>query len=159
MDSTHWSGESGARLKQWMTIAELGRLSGVGVETVRYYQRLGLISVPSVRDWRSHRRYGADAVAELGFVRACKELGFSLKEIAVLVQLRRSPGSSCAKLHERLSQLSSELDRKWARLASQRHAVRLLLAACSGGKPLAECEAFARLEQADSGSDVGTAQQ
>jgi MerR family copper efflux transcriptional regulator len=140
-------------LKNWMTIAELGRLAGVGVETVRYYQRLGLISVPSARDWRSHRRYGADAVAELGFVRACKELGFSLKEIALLVQLRRSPRSSCGKLHERLSELSSKLDGKWKRLASQRHAVRSLLAACDGGKPLVECAAFVLLAREESATE------
>ena len=141
------TGESGARLKKRVTIAELGRLSGVGVETVRYYQRLGLISVPSVRDLRSHRRYGADAVAELNFVRRCKELGFSLKEIAVLAKLRRSPRGSCTALHERLCDLSAALDAKWKQLASQREAVRSLLEACGGGKSLAECEAYARIQE------------
>lgn len=140
-----------------MTIAELGRLSGVGVETVRYYQRLGLVSVPAARDWRSHRRYGPDAVAELGFVRTCKELGFSLKEIAVLVQLRRAPRGSCTKLHERLAELSKELDAKLEQLNWQRGAVQSLLNACSGGKALAQCEAFARLEQGDrSEADAAT---
>jgi MerR family copper efflux transcriptional regulator len=144
-------------LKKRVTIAELGRLSGVGVETVRYYQRLGLISVPSVRDLRSHRRYGADAVAELSFVRRCKELGFSLKEIAVLVKLRRSPRSSCTELHERLSELSAALDAKWKQLASQRDAVRSLLEACEGGKSLADCEAYVRIQQG-TGADAETGQ-
>ena len=135
-----------------MTIAELGRLSGVGVETVRYYQRLGLVAVPSARDARSHRRYGADAVAELAFVRACKELGFSLKEIGVLVRLRQAPRGSCTKLHERLVELSTQLDAKKKQLDWQRAAVRSLLGSCGGGKPLGECGAFARLEQGERGA-------
>jgi len=133
-------------LKKWLTIAELGRLSGVGVETVRYYQRLGLVAIPSARDDRSHRRYGADAVAELSFVLSCKKLGFKLKEIAVLVHLRRAPPASCNKLHEKLAELSSQLDAKRKQIDWQRGTVRSLLAACRGGKPLGECEAFAQLE-------------
>jgi DNA-binding transcriptional MerR regulator len=129
-----------------MTIAELGRLSGVGVETVRYYQRLGLVAVPKSWDRRSHRRYGPESVAELAFVRACKDLGFSLKEIGVLVALRRSPRGTCTKLHERLAVLSSQLDAKRAVLDRQRGAVRSLLGECAGGKPVGECEAFAHLE-------------
>jgi MerR family mercuric resistance operon transcriptional regulator len=120
-----------------MTIAELGRLSGVGVETVRYYQRLGLLSVPFARDWRS----------ELAFVRGCKDLGFRLKEIAVLVRLRRAPRSPCSTLHEKLAELSAQLDVKWRQLEWQREAVRSLLDACEGGKLVAECDAFAQLEE------------
>lgn len=136
-----------------LTIAELGRLSGVGVETVRYYQRLGLVAIPSARDHRSHRRYGADAVAELSFVLSCKKLGFKLKEIAVLVHLRRAPRTSCTKLHDKLVELSAQLEAKRRQIEWQRGTVRSLLDACRGGKPLSECEAFAQLEHRRS---VGT---
>jgi DNA-binding transcriptional MerR regulator len=118
----------------------------VGVETIRYYQRLGLVAVPSTCDRLSHRRYGEDAVAELDFVRACKTLGFNLKEIAVLVNLRRSPRSSCTKLHASLAALSSQLDAKRRQIEWQHGTVQSLLDACRGGKPLSECEAFAQLE-------------
>jgi MerR family transcriptional regulator, copper efflux regulator len=131
---------------KWLTIAELGRLSGVGVETVRYYQRLGLVAIPRAHDHRSHRRYGADAVAELSFVLSCKKLGFKLKEIAVLVHLRRAPRTSCTKLHDKLAELSAQLDAKRRQIDWQRGTVRSLLDACGGGKPLGECEAFAQLE-------------
>jgi DNA-binding transcriptional MerR regulator len=133
-------------LKKWMTIAELGRHSGVGVETVRYYQRLGLLAVPPMRD-RAYRRYGQDALAELEFVRRCKALGFSLKDVAVLAQLRRLHRGTCAKLHDQLAALSAQLDTKRREIEAQQRAVRALLEACSGGKALAECGALAKLEK------------
>jgi len=130
-----------------MTIGELGRHSGVGVETVRYYQRLGLLSVPSARGHRSHRRYGADAVAELAFVRRCKSLGFHLKEIALLVHLRRTPGCMCTKVHQSLVELRAQLEAKQQQLDLQLGSVRTLLDACTGGQSLAKCQTFARLER------------
>jgi DNA-binding transcriptional MerR regulator len=133
-------------LKKWLTIAELARLSSVGVETVRYYQRLGLVGVPSAVDHRSHRRYGADAVAELSFVLACKKLGFKLKDIGVLVRLRLAPRTSCAILHDKLVELSSQLEAKRRQVEWQHRTVRSLLDACGGHQPLGECEAFAQLE-------------
>jgi MerR family mercuric resistance operon transcriptional regulator len=133
-------------LKKQLTIAGLGRTSGVGVETIRYYQRMGLLSVPKAWDQRSQRRYGPDEVAELRFVRECKALGLSIKEIAVLVQLRRSPGASCTKFHERLEVLRLELEAKKRKLEAQLGAVGGLLDSCSGGRPLSDCEAFRTLE-------------
>jgi DNA-binding transcriptional MerR regulator len=138
-----------------MTIAELARRSGVGVETVRYYQRLGLLAVPVLGDQRVHRRYGAEALADLRFVRRCKALGFSLKEIAVLVKLRTAPRSTCTRLHEQLAELRAQLDAKKRLLDSQLTAVRSLLGACAGGKPLADCETFARLEERERETGTG----
>jgi DNA-binding transcriptional MerR regulator len=136
--------------KQWMTIGELGRHSGVGVETVRYYQRLGLLSVPAARGLRTHRRYGAESVAELAFVRRCKALGFRLKEIAFLVQVRRTAGSSCTKVHEELAELRAYLEAKQQQLETQLGSVRSMLEACSGGQPINKCRTFARLERGSS---------
>jgi MerR family copper efflux transcriptional regulator len=129
-----------------MTIAELGRHSGVGVETVRYYQRLGLLAVPPLHA-RTYRRYGQESLAELEFVRHCKALGFSLKQVAVLVQLRRSRKGSCGRLHEQLATLAEELDVKKREIESQLREVRGLQDACSGSKALADCGALASLEK------------
>ena len=135
-----------------MTIGELGRHSGVGVETVRYYQRLGLLSVPTARGHRSHRRYGADAVAELDFVRRCKALGFNLKDIACLVDLRRKPGGSCGKVHEHLAALRAHLEDEKQQVESQLAQVETLLEACGGGQTLGKCETLARLTRGAAGS-------
>jgi DNA-binding transcriptional MerR regulator len=136
-------------LKKWLTIAGLGRVSGVGVETIRYYQRMGLLSVPTTCDLRSHRRYGPDAVAELQFVRRCKALGFTLKEIAALVRLKRTPRATSAPFHAQLSTLGARLDGKMRELEAQLDALRELIDACPPDTPLAQCEAFARLARGE----------
>jgi MerR family mercuric resistance operon transcriptional regulator len=73
-----------------MTIGALARAAGVGVETVRYYQRRGLLAEP-LRPMGGIRRYRADAVARLGFVRRAQEVGFSLDEVKTLLMLGETP--------------------------------------------------------------------
>jgi DNA-binding transcriptional MerR regulator len=72
-----------------MTIGELARGAGVGVETVRYYQRRGLFPEPP-RSPRSTREYQPDALDLLRFIRRARGLGFTIKEIERLLMLRRS---------------------------------------------------------------------
>lgn len=134
-----------------MTIAELGRRSGVGIETVRYYQRLGLLRVPMAPTPRAHRRYGEDALAELRFVRRCKDLGFRLRDIAVLAQLRRDGSPRCDRLHEELSRLTERLDAERREIEGRLVSVRTLLTACAGGRSLSDCGSFAAIEKSVAG--------
>ena len=69
-----------------MTIGELAQRAGVGVETIRYYQRCGLLAAPP-RPAGGFRRYGDSALGRLGFIRAAKRLGFSLDEVSELLAL------------------------------------------------------------------------
>ena len=87
-----------------LTISGLAKAAGVGVETVRYYQRRGLLREP-LRGYGSVRRYGSDDVGRLRFIRAAQDLGFTLQEIAELLSLQT--GASC-KAVEKLAQ--SKLD-------------------------------------------------
>ena len=70
-----------------LTIGALAAAANVGVETVRYYQRRGLLAEPP-RAYGSVRRYGAAEVARIGFIRRAQELGFTLEEIGTLLQLQ-----------------------------------------------------------------------
>src|SRR5437868_6503491 len=72
-----------------MTIGELARRAGVGVETVRYYQRRGLFPEPP-RVNRGTREYSPEALALLRFIRRARGLGFTIKEVERLILLRRS---------------------------------------------------------------------
>lgn len=102
-----------------MTIGQLAKAAGVGVETIRYYQRRGLIDVPG-RPIGAARRYPENMVAQLAFIRRGQEMGFTLDEISVLIKLRESDcgvaqGYARAK-HEELGQRIDALVRMRERL-------------------------------------------
>lgn len=73
-----------------MTIGVLARTAGVGVETVRYYQRRGLLGEPG-RPAGGVRRYGEDAVARIRFIRRAQEVGFALEDVKLLLVLGEKP--------------------------------------------------------------------
>ena len=70
-----------------MTIGRLAKAAGVNVETVRYYQRRGLIEEPP-KPLGGQRRYSPDALQAMGFIRRAQQLGFSLEEVKALMSLR-----------------------------------------------------------------------
>jgi MerR family mercuric resistance operon transcriptional regulator len=79
-----------------LTIGALAKAAGVHVETVRYYQRRGLVAEPK-RQTGSVRRYGDTAVKRLRFIRRAQELGFTLEEVKILVRLGETPNCRDAK--------------------------------------------------------------
>lgn len=116
-----------------MTISELGRSAGVGVETVRFYQRRGLLADP--RPTRGgvtgRRHYGDDEVRRLRFVRSAQRAGFTLDEIARLIELDRDNDRSTAQAMAR--ERISALDAKIAELEASRDALTRLARDCAGG--------------------------
>ena len=78
-----------------LTIGQLARQAAVGVETIRFYEREGLLAEPERRP-SGYRQYPAEVVRRVRFIRHAKELGFTLKEIQELLELRVDPVSSCA---------------------------------------------------------------
>jgi MerR family mercuric resistance operon transcriptional regulator len=113
-----------------MTIGALARSSGVGVETVRYYQRRGLLAEPG-RPAGGVRRYGADAVARLGFIRRAKEVGFSLDEIAKLLKLGETP--NCRGARALAARKLELVDSRLQCLQRMKRALRGLIAQCDTG--------------------------
>lgn len=82
-------------MEEGFTIGSLARQLGVSVETVRYYQRRGLMPLPT-RPPAGARRYGSKDIARFRFIRQAQALGFSLDEIASLLELRRGGDACCA---------------------------------------------------------------
>jgi MerR family mercuric resistance operon transcriptional regulator len=95
-----------------MRISELARSAGVGVETVRFYQRKGLLAAPA-GDAPGGRQYGAEDAQRLRFVRRAQGAGFSLAEIGELIDLDRvdDRAKAQAMARERMAALSAEIDR------------------------------------------------
>ena len=112
-----------------LTIGKLAAAGGVGVETIRFYQRRGLLETPGRED--GIRRYGSDDVRRLTFIRQAQSAGFTLEEIKELLELDSSEDRSRA--HELASARVKALDAKIAELERARDALRRLAKECGGG--------------------------
>ena len=134
-----------------LTIGQVARRAGVGVETVRFYERRGLLDEPA-RGTSGYRHYAEDVVARLRFIRRAKELGFSLKEIKDLLALRVDPATTCAEVKARAEGKIADIEAKIQALRRMKKALHKLTTACSGRGPTSECpilEALGPEEGAD----------
>ncbi|MEW5926083.1 MAG: MerR family DNA-binding protein [Gemmatimonadota bacterium] len=121
-----------------LTIGQVADAAGVGVETVRFYHRKGLVEEP-LRQGTSHRRYPPEAVARIRFIRGAQNLGFSLKEIEDLMSLRIAPGASKADVKARAEAKVAEIQQKMEDLQRMRDTLLKLIGACEGSGSLDDC--------------------
>ncbi|HYZ48269.1 MAG TPA: MerR family DNA-binding protein [Sphingomonas sp.] len=112
-----------------MTIARLASAGGVGVETVRYYQRRRLMAAPERNG--GVRRYGEDDVRRLRFIKAAQAAGFTLDEIGVLLGLDAT--GERAKARELARTRVAAIDARIAELQAARHALARLADQCAAG--------------------------
>jgi len=135
-----------------LTIGRLANASGVGVETIRFYEREGLLPEPP-RKRSGYRQYPADAVARVLFIRRAKELGFTLKEITELLKLRVDPDTSCADVRALAKAKIVDVEEKMADLARIKGALEKLARACRGKGPTSECPILDAIEKEDGRAD------
>lgn len=121
-----------------LTIGQVARRAEVGVQTVRYYEREGLLPEPARRP-SGYREYPAGMVRRLLFIRRAKELGFSLREIKELLALRVDPGCTCGEIKNTALAKVADVDRKIASLHRIRGALLDLADACPGDGPTSDC--------------------
>jgi Cu(I)-responsive transcriptional regulator len=127
-----------------LTIGEVARRAGVGVETVRFYEREGLLEPPARRP-SGYRQYQADAVTRLCFIRRAKELGFTLKEIADLLALRLDPSATADDVRRRALAKVADVDERIRDLRRIRRTLQKLADACPGHGPASTCPILAAL--------------
>lgn len=123
---------------QALTIGAVARGAQVGVETVRFYEREGLIDEPPRRR-SGYRQYPADTVRRVLFIRRAKDLGFTLKEIGELLSLRVEPRTTCADVRELATAKIGDIERKIAELERMKAALARLARSCRGKGPTSEC--------------------
>ena len=131
-----------------LTIGKVAARAGVGVETVRFYEREGLIQQPP-RPARGYREYPQRTVSELRFIRRAQNLGFSLREIEELMTLRLDPAASSGEVRTRAEAKVAQIEEKIADLQRMRDVLLKLTAACGGDLPVAECPILESLEPDD----------
>lgn len=133
------------RKRDDLTIGELAALAGVGVETVRFYQRRGLTPEPP-RPAGAIRRYGAADVERLRFVKSAQSLGFSLDEVAEL--LRLEDGAHCKEASSLAESKLADIRGKLAELSRMEAALAGLVKACHVGRGKVSCPLIAAFHAA-----------
>jgi len=127
------------------TIGQLAKKAQVNVETIRYYERRGLITYLP-RRVSGYRQYSLDAVARIQFIKSAKELGFSLKEISELLSLRVDPDTNCGDV-KRLAEIKiADIEERIQALQLMKDALMKLKAKCIGRGPVGECPILEALE-------------
>ena len=127
-----------------LTIGRVAKLAGVNVETVRYYQRRRLLAEP-VKPHMGYRRYPADIVKRIRFIKRAQALGFTLEEIAELLRLEEA--RACAETRALAAHKMRLIDRKLTGLAAMRKALAGLVHQCDGKQPSKGCPIIEVLEQ------------
>lgn len=128
-----------------LTIGVVAKQAGVGVETVRYYEREGLLEQAQRRS-SGYRQFNEGVINQLRFIRRAKELDFTLKEIKELLALRLAPGSQCVQIKQRAEAKLDNIEQKIRSLQRMKRALKKLTAACNGKGPVSECPILDSLE-------------
>jgi len=128
-----------------LTIGALAAAAGVNVETIRFYQRRGLLGEPE-RPHRSVRRYGAGDTARVRFIKSAQRIGFSLDEVAQLLQLE--DGTRCAQAREIAAHRLVDVRQRLADLRRIEVVLAALVARCQGARGRVACPLIASLQEA-----------
>jgi Hg(II)-responsive transcriptional regulator len=128
---------------------ELARLANMNVETLRFYERQGLLPKPPQRA-SGYRAYAPEAVSLVRFIKRAQVLGFALREIKELLALREVPRATCGDVVVLAQRKIDEIDAKINDLRGMRTALTKLLKGCTGTAPIAQCPIIEALaDQAD----------
>jgi DNA-binding transcriptional MerR regulator len=126
-----------------LTIGKVGSATGTKVETIRYYERIGLLAPPG-RTAGNYRSYRPDHIRRLSFIRHARGLGFSIAEVQELLDLSERRDASCAEVDHLVARHLATVEMKIASLRRLRSELRNTLAACKGGR-ISECKVIRAL--------------
>src|SRR5262245_26851989 len=121
-----------------LTVGKLARAAHVGVETIRFYERRGLVE-PAERLPSGYRIYSETAVSRIGFIRKAQQLGFTLNEIGQLIELEADAEANCGVVRTRAFEKIAAVERKISDLQRMKNALESLAGSCAGDKPMKDC--------------------
>lgn len=129
-----------------MQIGDLSRHAGVNIETIRYYERIGVLPLPA-RQENGRRSYTEADARRLGFVRHARELGFDLAAVRTLLALQERPEESCEEASRIAQAQLVEVESRIARLCALREELARMVSECGRGL-VAECRVIEALASA-----------
>jgi Hg(II)-responsive transcriptional regulator len=122
-----------------LTIGTVAQQAGVNIETLRYYERKGIIPKP-LRTSSNYRLYSKETVRRVRFVKRAQELGFSLREIKELLALRATRGAKCQDVRRQALYKIGEIEEKIQTLQAMQDALHRLVKECgSANVPVSDC--------------------
>jgi Hg(II)-responsive transcriptional regulator len=132
-----------------LRIGEVAARAGVNIQTLRYYERRGLLEVPQ-RTASGYREYPAETVRLIRFVKRAQDLGFTLKEVEELIALRDAKGRKRSEVRSLAEAKMRDIDKKLAQLQAMRSALFTMVesCACRDGRPT--CPILEALDDAQS---------
>ena len=120
------------------TIGKLARAAGVNTETVRYYERRGLLPEPP-RTESGYRQYDEESVLRVRFIKEAQALGFTLDEVRELLALRVDADTTCEQVRRQAEVKVAQIQAKIATLRHMQAILNEMIAACAQGGPTGEC--------------------
>ena len=131
-----------------LTIGKVAKRAGIGAETVRFYEKEGLIG-PASRTEANYRVYESVDIARLRFIRRAKSLGFTLKEIKDLLSLRHDPDASKEDVKRQTEAKIADIEQKISDLTRIKSTLETLDERCDGHGPADDCPILEALETGD----------
>ena len=132
-----------------LTIGKLAQRAGVNVETIRYYQRVGLLKEPDKPAY-GYRHYPADDIARIRFIKRAQQLGFTLKEISELLSLG---DGHCTDVQALAEQKRDKIDQQISDLKAMRQVLTDLIEACQSDRSSEHCSVIDALSGQDGEGD------
>src|SRR5258708_11188263 len=129
-----------------MTVGALAKQAGVKIDTIRYYERHGLLPKPP-RTNSGYRTFTPASVERLRFIKQAQALGFTLNEVKQLLALRLSPGVTCTDVRNRAQAKLADIQQRIDSLHAMKRALQQLVSACAADGPASECCFLANLHQ------------
>ena len=121
-----------------MTIGQVAKKTGVSVETIRYYEKEGLITEPE-RSPSGYRQYPAETIKHVLFIQRAKDVGFTLKEINDLLSLQSKPQACCGDVLSKATLKVEQIEAQINELQRMRDALRQLTSDCASDSGLEDC--------------------
>lgn len=128
-----------------LTIGQVAKRAQVNIETIRYYERKGLISPPPRRE-SGYRQYPEDTVNRVQFIKQAQDLGFSLKEIVELLSLRVGPGTACGDVKRLAEAKIADIEGRIRTLQRMKEVLTKLTASCSRRGSTGKCPILEALD-------------
>jgi DNA-binding transcriptional MerR regulator len=129
-----------------LTIGQLGKATATKIETIRYYEKIGLLPTPH-RTAGNYRSYAGEHLSRLAFIRRARELGFSIEDVRELLELAGHRDQACVGIDQIVARHLDTTERKIEALKRLRRELRDTLASCNGGR-VAECRVVQALSPA-----------